>query len=309
MNGFWQAVMRWASRRHLCTLHRLGGVLGWLTWLASPTYRRRFQAFSAQAGLDAATVRRAVVQAGRMVAELPWLWLRPRDQALGPLVRWEGEALLEAALAEGRGVLMLTPHLGCFEITAQAVAERYGDRAPLTVLYRPSRQAWLSEVQRTARDRPGLKSQPTNLSGVRQLIRGLRRGEMVGLLPDQVPPEGMGVWAPFFGRPAYTMTLAARLVQQTGAAWLLVWAERLPRGRGYVLRFTAPQTELPPLPRPTGDAEADARAQADGQTASATALNAEMERLIRAAPHQYLWGYHRYKQPRGQAPAAAGATA
>jgi KDO2-lipid IV(A) lauroyltransferase len=69
----------------------------------------------------------------------------------------------------------------------------------------------------------------------------------VGLLPDQVPPDGMGVWAPFYGRPAYTMTLAARLVQQTGAALLLIWAERLPAGRGWVLRVS-PARPCPPPP-------------------------------------------------------------
>ena len=98
------------------------------------------------------------------------------------------------------------------------------------MLYRPARKAWLRELVDTSRTRPGLAVAPATLAGVRQMMRALRRGEAVGLLPDQVPPDGMGVWAPFFGRPAYTMTLAARLVQQTGAALLLAWGERLPRG-------------------------------------------------------------------------------
>jgi KDO2-lipid IV(A) lauroyltransferase len=103
-----------------------------------------------------------------------------------------------------------------------------------------------------------------------------------------VPPEGMGVWAPFFGRPAYTMTLAARLVQQTGAELLLAWAERLPRGAGYVVRFFPFTEELPADP-----------------AESARRINHAMERLILQCPQQYLWGYHRYKAPRQQAPADA----
>ena len=87
----------------------------------------------------------------------------------------------------------------------------------MTAMYRPARQRWLQEVVRTSRDRPGLEAAPANLSGVRHMLRALKAGHCVGLLPDQVPPDGQGVWAPFFGRPAYTMTLAAKLAQQTGA--------------------------------------------------------------------------------------------
>jgi Kdo2-lipid IVA lauroyltransferase/acyltransferase len=123
---------------------------------------------------------------------------------------------------------------------------------------------------------------------VRQLLRALRQGQSLGLLPDQVPPDGQGVWARFFDQPAYTMTLAVRLVQQTGAAVLLCWCERLPAARGFVMHYQ-------PLP---------AALPAD-EPAAIQALNAGMERLIRACPEQYLWGYNRFNPPRGgQAPAA-----
>ncbi len=145
---------------------------------------------------------------------------------------WAGATLIDDAHARGRGIVFLTPHLGSFEVTAQAYAERYAaEHGPITVLYRPARKPWLRDLVDTARGRPGLAAAPATLAGVRQMIRALRRGEAVGLLPDQVPPEGLGVWAPFFGKPAYTMTLAARLVQQTGATLLLAWGERLPAGR------------------------------------------------------------------------------
>ena len=113
------------------------------------------------------------------------------------------------------------------------------------MLYRPARKEALREVMDQSRARPGVATAPATLAGVRQMIRALRRGEAVGLLPDQVPPEGMGVWVPFFGKPAYTMTLAARLVQQTGAVPLLIWGERLPRGAGYTVRVSELGETLP----------------------------------------------------------------
>lgn len=278
-------LFRWLGRRPLGFLHGLGGVLGWLTYGVSPSYRRRFDANARQAGVDRATARAAIGAAGRMVAELPFLWLRPAGAPVAAQLNWDGEALLADALRAGRGVVVLTPHLGSFEVTAQAVADRHAARwGPVTVLYRPARKAALRRWMDASRARPGLATAPATLAGVRQMIRALRRGEIVGLLPDQVPPDGMGVWAPFFGRPAYTMTLAARLVQQTGATLLVMWGERLGGGAGYVLHIDAPAEPLP------GD---DAP-----QAESAAVVNRAMEQLIRRCPQQYLWGYHRYKQPR-----------
>jgi KDO2-lipid IV(A) lauroyltransferase len=273
-------VFRFFSVFPLWLLHIMGAAMGWVAFCASPTYRRRFLANAALAGYSFGAVRAAVAHAGRMVAELPRLWLG------APLpCRIEGEACVEQGYAAGRGILYLTPHQGCFELSAQAAARRWSaERGPITVLYRPARQAWLAKVMETARNRPGMLAVPTTLAGVRQMIKALRRGEAVGLLPDQVPPEGQGVWAPFFGRDAYTMTLAVRLAQQTGAAVVLARCERLPWGRGYVTHFE-------PLAAPLS-ADMD---QAVRQ------INQAMEHLIRQCPEQYLWGYARYKQPRAEA--------
>jgi len=278
-------LLRWLSRWPLWLLHALGGVIGWVSYALSPVYRRRFDANAAQAGVERARARPAIAEAGRLLLELPWLWMRPASRAIGPSVTWEGDALIDAAHASGRGIVFLTPHMGCFEVTAQAYAERYAARhGPITVLYRPARKPWLRPLVDTARERPGLAAAPATLAGVRQMIRALRRGEAVGLLPDQVPPDPMGVWAPFFGKPAYTMTLAARLAQQTGAALLLAWGERLPRARGYVVHLARLDEPLP-----TGD---------EAQAESAAVVNRAMEKLIRQRPQQYLWGYDRYKTPR-----------
>jgi KDO2-lipid IV(A) lauroyltransferase len=266
------------ARLPLWLLHAMGWLLGWLAFALSPRYRRKFLENVAQAGYRWSSVCGAVGGAGRMVGELPRLWLGAPVHC-----EWENDACVDRAYAAGRGVIFLTPHLGCFEISAQGLAQRYSQQyGPLTVLYRPARQAWLARLMRAARDRPGLETAPTTLAGVRQMIRSLRAGHAVGLLPDQVPPDGMGSWAPFFGREAYTMTLSARLAQQTGATVLLLWGERLSWGRGFRLHF---RELLHPLADELGEAVAQ--------------VNQEMERLIRECPSQYLWGYARYKQPKG----------
>ena len=282
--------LRWLAGRSLRHLHALGTALGWLAWALSPSYRRRLAENAAIAGVGAGARRASVAEAGRLVAELPRLWLRPAGRAIADPVRWEGDALLERWLGEGRGLVLLTPHIGSFEMAAQAYAERYGARQPVTVLYRPAHKPWLRELEETARARPHLATAPATLAGVRQMIRALRRGETVGLLPDQVPPQGLGVWAPFFGRPAYTMTLAARLVQQTGAVLGVLWCERLGAGAGYVVRVEALAEPLPERPAGQSDEEA--------MVAAATAINRSMEAVILRKPSQYLWGYHRYKAPR-----------
>jgi len=283
-------LFRWLARRPLWLLHAIGALLGWLTFCLSPTYRRRFRGNVQQAGVGAAAARPAIAQAGRLVMESPFLWMRPPGEPIRPPVSWTGDELVPQAYAQGRGVVYLTPHLGSFEITAQAVAERFGaEFGPVTVLYRPARKALLRRLMEGARERPGIATAPASLAGVRLMIRALRRGEAVGLLPDQVPPEGMGVWAPFFGKPAYTMTLAARLIQQTGAVPLLVWGDRLPHGAGFAVRISALHAQLP-----EGNDEA-------AQAESARLINQAMERLVLERPGQYLWGYNRYKQPRKNA--------
>ncbi len=286
-------LLKWLSRRSLRHLHAGGALLGWLAYLLSAHYRRRLCDNAALAGLAPQDRRASVAQAGQLVTELPRLWLRPAHQAIEDPVQWENAELIDLHLQPGRGLLLLTPHLGCFEIAAQAYAERFGQVQPITVLYRPARQPWLRELEEAARARPALHTAPANLAGVRQMMRALRKGQTLGVLPDQVPPDGMGVWAPFFGQPAYTMTLVPRLVQQTGAAVLLIWAERLPRGAGYVVRLRELPQPLPAPPVKPSPAEDQA-----WLLSCATSINRAMESVILQLPSQYLWAYHRYKQPR-----------
>ena len=289
--------MRWLFRFFsgwpLGALHALGGALGWLVWAVSRRYRTRFRANVAQAGLPFDVVRPAVAHAGRFVAELPKLWLRPPDEAmLGP-VQIEGREHAEQAFSSGHGVIFFSAHCGSFELAPQVLATLFG---PITAIYRPARKAWLARLERIARNRPNLAVLPADLRGIRLMHRALKANQAVALLTDQVPPEGQGIWAPFFGKPAYTMTLAARLALQTGAALVPASCERLARGRGYVLRI-GPALRVD---------EALVAAQQAGASraellALVTRINQAVEEIVMSLPGQYLWAYARYKTPRSEA--------
>ena len=269
------SLFRFLSLLPMPVLHNLGAFLGWLAWLLSPTYRRHLRENVALAGASDAAAA-SVAEAGKAILELPKIWLRPQNEVVARVAKVSGWELVEAAWNEGRGILFLTPHLGCFEITAQY----YASFRPMTVLYRRPKQAWLAPLIEQGRG-TNLSLAPADLSGVRRLIKALRKGEAVGMLPDQAPGAGEGIWSPFFGRPAYTMTLAARLAE-TGATVLFAYAERLHYGAGYHLKLFA-------LSQPLTGELAD----------RVTQINAELETLVRQCPEQYLWGYNRYKRPAG----------
>lgn len=264
-------------------MHALGAAAGWLVYAASPTYRRRLRENLALAGY-AHLLRPAVAEAGKNVFELPFIWCGNPQRVLksATILDWE---VAQEALDGKRGVIFLTPHLGCFEIIAQAIASR----VPLAALYRPPKKEALKPLLEQARARAGLSLAPANLSGVRTLLKTLKGGGAIGLLPDQVPGMGEGVWARFFGRPAYTMTLPAKLQQMSGAPLVLSYAERLPRGRGFAIRFVRFDDALEGTPE-----------------RQAETINRAMEMLIARCPAQYFWSYNRYK---GKPPIAQGSDA
>lgn len=265
----------------LALLHLLGAALGWAIYGISPTYRRHLNGNLAQAGYaDRAEMRRvrreAIAAAGKMLAELPALWFRPHARVAELVRNVLGAEAAWAARERGDALLFLTPHMGCFEITAQYAAREM----PMTVLYRPPKIRALEPLMREGRERPGVRLVPADVTGVRELFAALRRKEAVGFLPDQVPGEGEGEWAEFFGRPAYTMTLAAKLADRPGVACFLAYGRRLERGRGY-------EIVIRPFP-----------GKIEGETATRR-LNRGLEALIRECPGQYLWSYNRYKIPKG----------
>jgi len=274
------ALMRWLAAWRLRSLHRLGSVLGWAMYGMSPTYRRHFRENLASARYDNEAVRRrAIAAAGEMVMEVPALWFRPHGEVISLVKQVDGAEEVFAAQRAGKAILLLTPHMGAFEVAAQYAA----GRMPITVLYRRPKVRWLDPLMRAGRERPNVRLVPADLSGVRELFRALERGEAVGFLPDQVPGAGEGEWSEFFGRPAYTMTLAAKLAGRGNVVTFLAFARRLPKGDGYSILVR-------PLP-PAQTGESPTRR-----------MNRALEELIAVCPEQYLWGYNRYKTPAGAKP-------
>lgn len=274
-------LLRLLSFLPLPLLHGLGVIAGWVSQFSAAKQRRKLENNLKQSGLlegQPDLVSQAVREAGKGMLELPAIWLAPLPRVVRLVKEIQGWEHFEAAMQAGKGVAVVAPHVGCWEIINLYIAARQ----PFTAMYKPARQELANRIMRKGRERGQAKLVPTDLSGVKALLGALKRGEAIGVLPDQVATIGDGVWAPFFGRWAYTPTMTVRLIQSTGATPLMVYAERLSWGRGYRLHFD-PLTE--PLPKD--------RAQA------AASLNREVERVARKLPAQYMWSYNRYKQPGG----------
>lgn len=264
------------------SIHRLGGVAGRVL-SAVPNDSLRATRLNLEMCLpelgraDRRSLERAsLIESGRTMLELGALWCWPRERVLALVRETEGLDTFRAALARKRGVLLLTPHLGSWELAGLYVSSI----APITAMYKPPRHRELERFFSSARERLGARLVPADASGVRALHRALREGEVAGVLPDQDPGHGSGLFVPFFGVLANTTTLVAKLAQKTGAPVLLTWAERLEGAAGFRMHFVEPR--MPELD--AGDTEAAVRA-----------MNRELERLIRSSPRQYLWSYKRFR--------------
>lgn len=216
-------------------------------------------------------MKRSRLEAGKALLETFFIWGQSAESLL-PLIRevhgWE--AITEAQQND-KGLIFLTPHLGCFEITSIY----YGAQHPITVLYRPPKMQALSKLVVSGRQKGKVDMAPANASGVRKLLLALKSGQAVGILPDQIPRSGEGEWADFFGKPAYTMGLASKLANKTNAVVVMAFGERLPDGKGFNIHLT----RLDDISTPT-------------------LLNQAIERQIAKCPEQYLWQYNRFKQRR-----------
>jgi len=274
------ALARLFARLPLGFVHFLGVLLGWLTYWADAKYRQRLRENLRASGVASASarfqslLRNAITSAGKAMLEIIVIWFRPEAGVLKLVRQVQGWEHVEAARAAGKGVILLTPHLGCFEIAGLYCGAHF----PFTELYRPPKLAWLEPWMRAGRSRGHIELATTDYAGVKKLLAALKRGEAIGALPDQVPSQGDGAWVDFFGRPAYTMTLMSRLQQKTGAAIIIFYAQRLDDGQGYVIRY---MPALPPL--------------SENSAQAARELNAAIESAIRNCPEQYLWSYNRYK--------------
>jgi KDO2-lipid IV(A) lauroyltransferase len=287
-------VIRFLAWLDLPANHRAGALVGRLVYWLSPRYRLRTLENLRSSGIcsDEASIARLgrdnAAEIGRGAAELAWALFRPVDEVAGLVRERAGWDAVERLRAAGKAILFVTPHLGGYDI-----AGRYlWSRLPIMAMYRPHKLGWLDELIREGRNRgaapDGSNVAPATMAGVRMLLRHLRRGGCTVLLPDQVPGEGEGEWVEFFGRPAYTMTLPARLQESTGAAIVFCFAERLPGGAGFRLHLRELTAPLP-----------------QDRRAATRLVNEHVEELIRKAPAQYLWGYNRYKRPAGAPPPPA----
>lgn len=274
------------ARLPLWAVHVLGIFAGWGVYLASPRYARRLREnlYLSKVVSHSSSNRRllfqAIAEAGKSVLELFIVWFRPYPDVLKLVRNVEGWEHVQAARASGKGVMLLTPHIGCFEMGGLYCGAQF----PFTELYRPPKLAQLEPLMRAGRVRGQVSLASADYAGVKKLLAALKRGQAIGVLPDQVPSQGDGVWADFFSRPAYTMTLIARLQQKTGASIIFFYAERLSWGRGFVIRY------LPPI-----------AALSENPEQAARQINAAVEEIVRACPAQYLWSYNRYKTVRGKA--------
>ncbi len=262
----------------------LGTCLGWLAGLLAPRHRKMTRAnleqYARASGLDAdpALLASAFREQGKGVTELAIAWTAPLARLHALVVECRGWQAVEAAQEKGQAIIFVSPHLGCYELAGRYVESRM----PVQAMYRPPKLAWVEPLMQEGRNRGGGSSVPATASGVKSLLKTLKQGGAIMILPDQVPGEGEGVWAEYFGKPAYTMTLLPRLAASAKAAVLFLFAERLPAGTGY-------RVVIEPLP----EAYSGDRAEAARQT------NAMVEKLVRMAPAQYLWSYNRYKHPAG----------
>lgn len=225
--------------------------------------------------------RRSLMEAARAALEVGVFWTWPRDRVLGLVRGVSGEEVLQAARSEGKGVLVVAPHIGAWELNVLYCSSRF----PVTTLYTHPTDACIDTFFTAGRSRFGARLVPSTPGGIRSVVRALAEGHLVGILPDQDPRRGAGVFVPFFGVPANTSTLVSRLAQRTGAPVVLLFAERLAKGAGFHIHF-----------RPASGAVRDA----DAVRATA-ALNLDIERLVRECPEQYLWSYKRFRvRPRGE---------
>ena len=218
------------------------------------------------------------------------LWTRPHAENLALIREQHGTGLLDDAIAAGKGVIIVAPHHGNWELLNQWLAAR----TPLAILYAPPEskvgEAFLQRV-RASDDNAARVTQvrAEGASGVRQLFKRLAAGGVVGILPDQQPKRGDGEFGPFFGVEALTMTLVGRLAARSGATVLVAWCERIEGGDG-----SGPAFALHVAPTPDEIADPDPRT-------SVAALNAAIERVARRDPSQYQWTYKRFSlRPSGR---------
>jgi len=206
-----------------------------------------------------------------------WYWSPNRLQSRCD--EFVNETLFSESLSSGRGLIVLAPHFGAWEYLGIYLQKYPG----IAIVYKPPSHPALDRELAAKRRRGGAHLIPATPAGLRQLYAHIRAGGGAGILPDQQPSRGQGLFAPFYGHPALTGVLVPRLVQRTGCIVLASVCERLPGGRYRV--------HMLPV---------DDSIHSDDMVVSLTAVNQAVEQCIRIDPAQYLWSYRRFKtQPPG----------
>lgn len=223
----------------------------------------------------------SVVESGKLSLEISVVWHRSIPWLMNHIVGVHGEELLTGPMREkGRGVMIICPHMGNWEV----IGIHASSLGEMGVLYQPPKQAYLEPMMRRSRARMGAAQLTTDVRGVAGLLKMLKRGGIAGILPDQIPDPGSGEFAEFFGHPAYTMTLASRLIEKTGCA--VVMATALRRAKGFEVFYTAPPQAL----------------FSENLEESLHALNMGVEQIVAMEPSQYQWEYKRFRKvPPGMA--------
>ncbi len=277
-------VFKLFSLLPLWFLRSLGAVLGRLAWWLQLGSRCVIEENLRLCFPDMAADQRKVLvkqrmqQLGMMALELSYVWHRPIEQLMSNINQVQGVELLRESLAQGQGVVLLAPHIGNWELLGVYLAENF----PVTNMYQPPENRAMDKMIYTARMRNGAKLAPTTMGGVKTLLKALKKGEVVGVLPDQTPPVGSGEFAPFFNLPALTATLSCNLIQRTGARVVLAYARRVPAG-GFDVVFEAVGNDV----------------YSDDTAISLTAFNNAVEQCVRKIPAQYQWEYKRFRRQPG----------
>lgn len=284
-NSLAVAAIRFFGWLSLAANRRLGSLIGWLL-VHLPNEHRRTTCINLSLCLpqlnQAERLRleqQSLHQLGLATLEVAWVWRQPQ-LALQQVKRVDGGELLQQAVDTQRAVVILAPHLGCWELLNYWLSHHY----PLHALYSPSGLEEVDRLVASSREAFDTTTHPANRRGMAGLIKALRQGKMTAILPDQVPSKRGDSFAPFFGQQAATAPLACRLIQQTDAAAFCCFAKRLADGEGFeiIIRPAAESIHSPDI------------------NEALAAMNQSMEALIREAPEQYLWSYKRFRRAVGQ---------
>lgn len=263
----------------LFVLQGIGTALGLLGALLPGSYKKRAYENMCLAYPDAtpAMARLAMIELLKMFLELPYLWAGRNADKLDQIVHCDHWQLVDEALAQNKGLILISPHVGAFEMLGPFFTRHH----KATVIFKEPRMLWLKKLIEMIRLSPDLNLVPANQTGVKGLVKTLLKGQTIGFLPDQVPAMGDGVYAPFFGKDAYTITLVQRMQAIRQSPIFTVGLERLAKGKGYYFHVVPMKEMLSEIPE-----------------IAAAQMNRALEDMIRKMPTQYLWGYNRYKNPR-----------